>query len=452
MTLLRRFLVLLWALFLPGASLYLIGANGILDPRHIVFFCVYLLSTLALITALSRDREMTTLTGFLSSRAGRILTTTVLVLLIATTALSLLFAVTFLVIFAGLFFVFWARSESSGALSEMCLKPILLLLSCSITLALCEAALRIPGIANRLLPPAHCAAHDWTSRDDYDDAAFTAWKGRTFRSFHLDVEETGGEFTILILGDSFTWGDKIRRTGDTWPYTLEKTLAVTGIPNRVISLAQCGNTTVNELEYLQEYGWDLNPDAIIVQYIVNDPLPSEPGFQHEVQSWMKATVFPIGFSHRIDKLHEKSYLFSLLHVRWSEAVRYLFGLKSLNYFDLHEDGFPPWEETKQAIGQIAGECRERDVPLLITMFPVFTNGTYLDDRYPYLPLHEKMREMVETQNVSFFDLLPGFAEINPEANSWWALPTNGHPNASAHQIAGREIASELQRLGVVSPD
>ena len=133
-------------------------------------------------------------------------------------------------------------------------------------------------------------------------------------------------------------------------------------------------------------------------------------------------------------------------------ARSLFGLKNLDYFDLHEDGFPPWEDTKEAIGQIADECRERDVPLLITMFPVFSNRTFLDDRYPFLRLHEKMRGVVETLHIPFFDLRPGLARIDPEANSWWALPTDGHPNVSAHEIAGRAIASELQRLRFVSTD
>jgi len=440
-------LILGWAGVSLGAVLLLVPGNGVRNPRSIVFFFVLLVSTLALVAALRRHGDLSVLAGFVATRTGRLSVANVLVLAAAAaaTVTPALGALLFVGL-NGLFFFLWWRSGSVSSLRELVQKAVLLLVATSITLAFCEAVLRIPAIADRTIPPAHRVAMNRWSQDRYDDRTFILWKDQTLRSFHLNEEWTDDVATILVLGDSFTWGDKIRQTEETWPYVMERAMGEAGEPARVISLARRGNTTVNEVEYLQTYGWDFYPDVVVVQYFLNDPLPSSPGFGHQGQRWMKARVFPMGFSRRLDRLFETSYLYSFLVDKWSNMVRTALGLKNLTLEDLHEDGFESWEETKRAVGKLADECRERDVPILFAMFPSFPNGGWLDHRYPYLRIHEKVRAVVEEKNIPFFDLRPVFAETDSEAKSWWALPTDAHPSAAGHDLAGRAIADEIKRM------
>jgi hypothetical protein len=55
---------------------------------------------------------------------------------------------------------------------------------------------------------------------------------------------------VIVVGDSFTWGDKVADIRDTWPYVLEQNLNRSGATVEVISLATPGYTTVNEAEAL----------------------------------------------------------------------------------------------------------------------------------------------------------------------------------------------------------
>lgn len=328
-------------------------------------------------------------------------------------------------------------------------RSLLVIFSCLIAFTFCELILRVPIIADRVVPYAHRVRNEW-HREDYDHNTFHIWREKSFRSFHLGEPKRSHELRILVLGDSFTWRDKIRDTSQIWPYILEQEISMQSISNQVINLAHRGDTTVNELEYLQKFGWELDPDIVIVQYLLNDPLPSAPGFRRESSKWMRADVIPLALSYQLhDMLNKQSYFYSLINAGWEGALRRVFRLKNMNYFSLHEEGFGPWEDTKMAIRQIAAECRQRDIPLLFVMMPLFPRGGDLAD-YPFTRLHHKLRTLVEGKGVPYLDLLPVYANVNPVPEYWHALPTDAHPNADAHRLAGHTIAAKLMQMGILS--
>ena len=77
--------------------------------------------------------------------------------------------------------------------------------------------------------------------------------------------------TVLLLGDSVSWGDGIASLKDLYPCLLEQALSEnTGQTYEVINSSVPGYSTFQQLRYLQLYGIDFSPDMIILQFCLND--------------------------------------------------------------------------------------------------------------------------------------------------------------------------------------
>jgi hypothetical protein len=306
-----------------------------------------------------------------------------------------------------------------------------------------EFLLSLTPVAARLLPPAfvHACREAW-ERQNYD----RLWEKNVhhFRSLHLDESKGEGVFRIVTLGDSFTWGDKIGSTRDTWPYVLEKNCESQPLNVQVINLAKCGFTTVNELEMLNRFGWEFKPDAVIVQYFLNDPLPSSPDFQSKGEDWLQAPTWPL-LPYLHQTLSRDSYLYSLLDDRFSNLQRRWRGLKNWTYTDLFADDFSGWQDNQRAFRELARIGREK-VPVLLVLFPSF-QGRLEDNAYPFLVLHQKVLAAAANAGLPALDLRPLYARVDPRGPSWWAMALDTHPGVRAQAVAAEAIGEELRRLG-----
>jgi hypothetical protein len=273
------------------------------------------------------------------------------------------------------------------------------------------------------------------------------WHENIFRlrSLHVEGPRPAGTLRIAALGDSFTWGDKIPRTEDLWPSVLERSLAENGRPTHVINLGQNGYTTVNEAETLRRIGWRFDPHIVLLQFTLNDPLPSRPGFWSERERWLFPTwplIPPLD-----EKLRANSYLYAWLNdsfVSLQMAWRHPDG-----YAPLFDDGFHGWRDCRLALQEMADETRRRGVPMLMVLFPIFHQGDLDEQSYPNLDLHRKVEAAAREAGLPCLDLRPVFAREDPHSLRWRAFPWDGHPGVDAHRLAGRAVAAELERLALI---
>jgi hypothetical protein len=77
-------------------------------------------------------------------------------------------------------------------------------------------------------------------------------------------------------------------------------------------------------------------------------------------------------------------------------------------------------------------CRERGVPFVVAIFPLF--GNPLDDGYPFPEIHTKVAQAAAEAGAKVVDLLPAYRGLR-----WDVLVVDGaddeHPNEIAHRIA-----------------
>lgn len=438
----RRWIAALWAA-LSLAPIVCYVSTG-LGATTIAAAALVGLGWLLVALGARRDPRGEALRAFGASLPARVLGVCAAVLVIAVgVALSAAHALVALLAVGTVVLVLWSRASDGAAMARSAGSLLLLGGTLCFVAGAGEVLFRLPFVVARTGGNSPGTAR-W-ERENYD----RSWEANRLhvRSLHVDEPKSKDTLRVLTIGDSFTWGDKIARTEDIWPYVLERDLVESGTPATVVNLAVGGYTTVNEAEVMRTTGWSLEPDVLIVQLYLNDTLPSGPGLKRESDSWYFRTwpLLPAVANRMLDA---HSYFYSFLSSRFRSlqvGIRYPEG-----YAPLFADAFPGWQACKAALADIEREARARDVRMLVVLFPSFATPGLEDDTYPYAAIHRKVLETLDGLGVPALDLRPVYAKRGGPSRSWWALPCDTHPGVAAHRIAGEEVLKRMRDLGWVT--
>lgn len=300
-----------------------------------------------------------------------------------------------------------------------------------------EATLHLPSVAATLGTRGHRRA--WDQR--YDGLERSNIFG--FRTPYESLEKPPNTIRVLALGDSFTWGDKIADSEDTWPAQLEHELQehMGAQPLEVVNLGHRGYTTANEAELLRRLGWSFHPDLVIVGYVLNDALPSGPEFEHRSMEWLIPYHFLVPTPFRGGAIARSATL-GILEGRWT-ALRTPVPA-SLAYPILYHPDSTGWRQTRDALQEMGQAFRERSVPGVLVLFPEFVPGAWTLETYPHRDLHGTIAREASAVGFHVLDLLPAFVAAGGDWSDWWATPWDRHPNPAAHALAARTIAEYLK--------
>jgi len=237
-------------------------------------------------------------------------------------------------------------------------------------LLLLEGVLRLPGVTE-LRPTGYAPVAT-------DFRAGRPRNARGYRDNERALSKAAEVKRLVVLGDSFTWGASVEFE-DAWPQRLERGLARRrGEPWEVVTLALPGLALNDYAAQLAAEGMAYAPDAIAIGYCLNDAESKRAMKEREA-----------GYAERERAripLLETSALFRFVAGRLRatadarERVRY--------HRQLYDDKNPDWAEARGALQAIGRLSRERGVPWLVVLFPLF--GTALDDRYPFFEAHQKV--------------------------------------------------------------
>ena len=118
------------------------------------------------------------------------------------------------------------------------------------------------------------------------------------------------------------------------------------------------------------------------------------------------------------------------------------------YFSLFEDG-KTWDYFEDGVQGVIRHARQHDVPLFPVIFPLFSHR--LDEKYPFMPLHQKIQSMYAGLGVEAFDLYPSYKDIPPDRLQA-KVNEDSHPNEIAYRIAAEAIYKELARRELIPAD
>jgi hypothetical protein len=251
---------------------------------------------------------------------------------------------------------------------------------------------------------------------------------RGYRDHVRSIPKPPGARRVLSLGDSFAWGASVEFE-DAYPQRLERALTRRrGETWEVVNLAKPGMATVDHAAQLANEGDAYGPDVVLLGFVLNDSQDAKAAEAQRAEDWAKNPPPKPG----------RSALVGLIRTRlWATAEnrRRVAGFRSM-----YADDAPGWVAARQSLKLMGAWCRQRGVPFVIAIFPLF--GNPLDDGYPFEDAHAKIAHAASEAGARVVDLLPAYRGLR-----WDVLVVNGaddeHPNEIAHRIAAGVILRAL---------
>lgn len=290
-------------------------------------------------------------------------------------------------------------------------------------LLIAEAAVRIAG-ADR--PRATGYAPVDTNR-----RAARPLNARGYRDFPRAIPRPPGVRRVLSLGDSFAWGASVEFE-DAYPQRLERALTRRRRETwEVVNLAMPGMSTVDHAAQLAAEGEAYGPDVVLLGYVLNDTQDAGAAEAQRAAEWAEEQRPAHGVLHR-------SALFRLVQTRlWATAEN---RRRVAGYRSMYDENAPGWIAARQALKSMGAWCRQRGVPFVVAIFPLF--GNPLDESYPFADVHAKVAHAAAEAGARVVDLRPAYRGLR-----WDILVVNGaddeHPNEIAHRIAAGVILRAL---------
>ena len=303
---------------------------------------------------------------------------------------------------------------------------LLLAASIIIFLALAEAAVRLSGAADPG-PSGYAPVNT-------DGRARRPINRLDYRDLERSIAKPAGVRRVVSLGDSFAWGASVEFE-DAYPQRLERGLTRRrGETWEVVNLARPGMNTVDEAAQLATEGMAYDPDVVVVGYVLNDSEDPQSAEARRVRDWALEQKEEPGQRSFLDH----SALHRLIRTRLgatAENRRRISGFGSMYAADA-----PGWVAGQKALKAMASLCRERGIPLVVVIFPLF--GNPLDGRYPFAGIHAKVAQAAGDAGALVVDLLSAYRGLR-----WELLVVNGaadeHPNEIAHRIAADVLLKAL---------
>jgi lysophospholipase L1-like esterase len=269
------------------------------------------------------------------------------------------------------------------------------------------------------------------------------WRSRGFPA----TEERLKPHRILVVGDSFVWGDGYANMNDIWWRQLERELRRRGYADvEVMALGACGASTREELERLRKVLPRYHPDLVIWSYVTND---ADEGrvkqfdydrlnrddvvrhhHRHAEQGWLRRLHFQLE-QRRREKLlatlpgEKRGYEYNDWELRLIEPANLAVYEKTLR--------------------EVAAFMREAGTPYFFITLPNYPNEASFRSRYaPIKPLFA-------AAGIPLVDILDDFAAAHPPGKQllndlgWGINPVNGHPGVVLTRFYAREAADLLER-------
>jgi lysophospholipase L1-like esterase len=273
-------------------------------------------------------------------------------------------------------------------------------------------------------------AYDSNPRGYFDEGNGLTYRmnNQGFRGRDFSTAKPEGVFRIMLVGDSFTFGEGVRLE-DTFAVGVERILRAelgTKVDLEVLNVALGAWGTRAEYHYLMKEGLGFEPDLVVLVFVPNDAQ-----YAGGLDIWQDFRAI-----YEAPALLRRSYLGSWVYSNVARIVlgrRYVEGLVDGAMAKREE-----WTGTMAMLKDMRRFVNEAGSRYAIVIFPFMYE---LNDRYPIAPVHELVGEAAREKGIPYLDLLPSF--IGRSYTDLWVHPSDQHPNERGHEIAARAMADFL---------
>lgn len=258
------------------------------------------------------------------------------------------------------------------------------------------------------------------------------------RDEETTIKKPEDTFRIAVLGDSVTFGYGVS-VEESYPDILEKKLQDNRVGDRkieVLNFGVMGYGMNQNLSVLEHKVFDFEPDIVILGHHLND-------------IWGEGTVF-IAPPLFLRFLGTHSSLFSCFNKKGA------LGAQKLSVTDENEnkplkemyrantttgENSATWNEYKKVFEKISQISKEREVPIIIVLLPVWYR---LNDDYEFKSIHEELDRTIHDAGLYSLNLAPSESVWYEDAMGYRINPRDAdHPNAKGHGKIADAIYDKL---------
>ncbi|MGK7933880.1 MAG: SGNH/GDSL hydrolase family protein [Microcystaceae cyanobacterium] len=276
--------------------------------------------------------------------------------------------------------------------------------------------------------------------------AASNWMWRS-KGFPVELQKTTPK-RILVMGDSFVWGDGYANMNDIWWRQLQRELNRRGYSQvEVIAGGLKGASTrhqfnvLKSLNILEQY----QPDLMILGYVTNDPdegmvklfryirLYRDPALNF-FYNLNNRKIFP-----KLTKQLMSARRKKLLNILQNDENGYEYGTWKLKL--LEGKSFEKYKETIKELGEYLSTTQ---IPSFFITLP---NSPNLET---FKPHYAKVQPLFEQNNIPFLNLLDDFVAKYPKNEqpndlSWGINPANGHPGTISTYFYAIKAADFIEK-------
>jgi lysophospholipase L1-like esterase len=259
---------------------------------------------------------------------------------------------------------------------------------------------------------------------------------------------------ILVLGDSFVWGDGYSNANDIWWRQLDRELKRRGYYDvEIVAAGLNGASTQDQLRWLRELNVlnDVHADLVILGYVTNDADVKAPNGRSYVKQFGRDLRMPTWrlLDSTVGRVAPTlvSQIKPKLSKKWASQVKDAY---EYTEWELRLLDSPNIDKYAEIVDDLGAYFSETDVPIFAVSLPIFPSAEHFSPRYgPIKPIFQGA-------GIPFFDLLDTFSseyENNGSVLTWGINPANSHPGPLVTRFYARQVADILERdyAGLIGP-
>ncbi len=259
--------------------------------------------------------------------------------------------------------------------------------------------------------------------------------------------DAGAEHTVLLLGDSMSWGNGIDDVRRVYPQLLEARLDARYGPAswEVVNASVPGYSTFQELAWLRLRGPGLGPDALVLQFCLNDV-----DERYRALAAYGGNNFFLGVDtrHAVHGLQgfllRRSRAFEALLRGLQRAAR---GREEWQSRDLARDELPTameraWQRMMEELDGVRRAARDADLPFLLLIAPFRFQA---EDPEALRQPQDRLLAWAREHSLPAVDVLAELATLPPELRRA-AFYDETHFSELGHALAAELAVGAVARL------
>jgi len=272
-----------------------------------------------------------------------------------------------------------------------------------------------------------------------------------FRGRDVPLEKQPGALRVLCLGDSYTFGAYVDDE-ETWPAQLESALSelIPSRPLEVINAGISGFTIVDELDFVKEQGLGLEPDLVVVAFVLNDlaDLTRRVSSREMLKrSSVENASFPMG---PIKARLRQTAIYNALFLIKAYVRRSTGSDPTIQQVDIRHLLAPPYDQAtldlferyEQHLGEMKRLLDSNKTPLVLLVFPYWEQiSKGASDE-----AQRRLAAIAAKLELPVVDLLPAYRRHDPTGRRFFHMPWDHHPSARGYRRAARELSASIEPL------